>query len=62
MASHLRQMSGEELLLARITGQAVPPTEIDNELDRRALLGFPKRTERRRTRCGHRPVRLAAVA
>jgi len=62
MASYLRQMSGEELLLARITGQAVPPTDIDNELDRRALLGSPKRTEIRRTRCGRRPLRLPAVA
>ena len=42
----LKYMSGEELLLVRVLGGAKVQPAIDQELDRRALLGAPRRPRR----------------
>jgi len=49
MTSRLEMMSGEELLLTRILGGPEVQPVVDQELDRRSLLGRrrPRRTPRR---------------
>ena len=48
MASQLSNLSGEELLLVSVLGAAKDRAAVDRELDRRALLGPPRRRSDRR--------------
>ena len=45
MATELRQLSGEELLLMAVLGGPETRASIDHELDRRALAGPPERRQ-----------------
>ncbi len=46
MTSELGQLTGEELLLMAVLGDAETRASIDQELDRRALSGPPSRRSR----------------
>ena len=47
MVAELRNMSGEQLLLVSVLGEPKVQDLVDQELDRRAVLGRPKRLSRR---------------
>ncbi len=54
METKLRDMTGEQLLLLKILGDAAAQAAVETELDRRALAGRPDRSRR--------PGRAKAVA
>ena len=46
MLMNLKQMSGEQLLLVSVLGGTKVQDAVDRELDRRALLGRPRKSRR----------------
>ena len=59
MMTDLRNLSGEQLLLVSVLGGSKVQDIIDKELDRRALLGRPRRFKRAERRIGSDPRRAA---
>lgn len=56
---NLRNLSGERLLLLSVLGGSKVQDVVDQELDRRALFGRPRRFKRSERRIGSDPRRAA---